>query len=285
MLVIMGAHGHVGRAVLETLLKQGHGVIAVTHDPAHLERLTATGAQAALADVNDPASLRAVFRQGRRAFLLNPPAAASGDTDQVERHTVAGILEALRDSGLEKVVAESTGGARPGERLGDLNVLWELEQGLQRQSIPAAINRAGFYMSNWDLQLETARESGVLTTQFPADRRLPMVAPRDLGEAAGSRLLSPLEDTGIRYVEGPERYSADDVARAFSAALKREVTVAVTPRDQWVASFRQQGFSQAAAESFARMTGAAMDDLDLPADAMRGRITIGEYVRERVEAA
>jgi hypothetical protein len=31
---------------------------------------------------------------------------------------------------LEKVVAESTGGAQPGDRIGDLNVLWELEKGL-----------------------------------------------------------------------------------------------------------------------------------------------------------
>jgi hypothetical protein len=57
---------------------------------------------------------------------------------------------ALEGSGLEKVVAESTGGAQPRDRIGDLNVLWELEEGLSRQTIPAAINRAAYYMTNWD---------------------------------------------------------------------------------------------------------------------------------------
>jgi uncharacterized protein YbjT (DUF2867 family) len=82
--------------------------------------------------------------------LLNPPADTTKDTDVIERRTVANILMALEGSGLEKVVAESTGGAQPRDRIGDLNVLWELEEGLSRQTIPAAINRAAYYMTNWD---------------------------------------------------------------------------------------------------------------------------------------
>jgi uncharacterized protein YbjT (DUF2867 family) len=90
--------------------------------------------------------------------LLNPPADTSADTDAVERWTVACILAALGDSGLEKVVAESTGGAQPGERIGDLSVLWELEQGLGHLPISAAINRAAYYMSNWDVQFDAIRK-------------------------------------------------------------------------------------------------------------------------------
>ncbi|MDH0865826.1 NmrA family NAD(P)-binding protein [Mitsuaria sp. GD03876] len=282
MFVIMGAYGHVGSAVVDALLEREQEVLAVTHDPRHAFRWQGTGAQVALADVNDPAALRAVFRQGRRAFLLNPPAPVDGDTDATERHSVAQLLEALRDSGLEKVVAESTGGARPGERLGDLNVLWELEQGLQRQPIPAAINRAGFYMSNWDAQLDSVRETGQLVSLFPADLALPMAAPRDLGETAAQRLLSPVDEVGIRDAEGPARYSANDVAQAFAKALERPVQVTVVPREQWVASFLKQGFSQAAADSYARMTGVAMDALDLSANPIRGRITIDEYIQSLV---
>lgn len=48
----------------------------------------------------------------------------------MERQALALIVQALDGSGLEKTVAASTGGARAGERPGDLNTLWELEQGL-----------------------------------------------------------------------------------------------------------------------------------------------------------
>ncbi|WP_202880480.1 hypothetical protein [Sinorhizobium medicae] len=145
----------------------------------------------------------AAFRRGRRAFLLNPPADTTKDTDTVERRTAANILVALEGSGLEKVVAASTGGAQPGNRIGDLNVLWELEEGLRRQSIPAAINRGAYYMSNWDDLLDVVRRDGVLPTMFPEDTVIPMVAPRDLGEAAAERLLSSVNDVGVWYVEGP----------------------------------------------------------------------------------
>lgn len=282
MFVIMGASGHVGRQVIDVLLEQGQEVIAVTHDPKHVKLLQRPGVHPALADVTHPDSLRQVFKQGRRAFLLNPPAAVEGDTDAVERRTAACILEALRETRLEKVVLASTGGARPGDRLGDLNVLWELEEGVRALPIPAAINRGGYYMSNWDGQLDEVRRSGTLVSFFPGDMRVPMVAPRDLGEAAARRLLSGPDDTGVAYVEGPARYAPSDVAAAFARALRREVELAVVPRAQWASTFRSLGFSEAAAEAYARMTEVTVDSLDLPDDPIRGKVTIDAYIQELV---
>lgn len=280
MMVIMGASGHVGSAVVDALLERSHEVVAVTHDPKHAQRWKGKPVRVAVADLNHPPSLREAFRQGRRAFLLNPPAPVDTDTDQEELRTVDCILRSLEDTGLEKVVVESTGGARAGARIGDLNVLWTLEQGTQRLPLAVAINRAAYYMSNWDSQLEQIRQSGELTSFFPASFRLPMAAPRDLGEAAARRLLSGLDDTGIRYVEGPTRYSANDVAAAFAAALGKQVQVKVVAREQWAAEFMKLGFSPAAADSYARMTATTLDSLDLPDDPIRGSTTIDDYVRQ-----
>lgn len=284
MFIVMGATGHVGSAVARSLLAAGHEVTVVTRDAGRARsRWAGTRVRIAEADVHDPDRLREVFRQGRRAFLLNPPADPATDTDAVERRGVAGILRALQGSGLEKVVAASTGGARPGERVGDLSVLWTLEEGLRRQPIPAAINRGAFYMSNWDSQLAPVRESGTLTSFHPADARLPMAAPQDLGEAAARRLLSPPEDVGVQHVEGPERYTPADVAAAFSRALHRPVDVAVIPRDRWQQTFLQLGFSDAAAESYARMIAASLDDPGVPDEAIRGTTTLDAYIRALVD--
>ena len=279
MYAIMGATGHVGSAVVDALLETGAPVLALTHSAEHGDHLRRKGAEIAVVDVRDADALRSVFKQARRAFLLNPPAAVSGDTDAGERATVAAILAALAGSGLEKVVAESTMGAQPGERLGDLNVLYELEQGLQAQPIPAAWNRAAYYMSNWDTALESARTDGVVPTMFPADFELPMAAPRDLGRAAARRLTSALDDVGRRNVEGPARYSTADVARAFADALDRPVRAAVTPRDQWEQAFQALGFSRAAAHSYARMTGATLDGEMVPeSETEKGPTTLEAYV-------
>ena len=286
MHVIMGGTGHVGSQAAAELLGRGEPVTVVTRDADHATKLREKGAAVAEADIEDVASLRAAFRRGRRAFLLNPPADPSTDTDAVEKRTVARILAALEGSGLEKVVAESTGGAQPGERIGDLSVLWELEQGLAEQAIPAAVNRAAYYMSNWDGMLDSVRSTGKLPTMFPADMPIPMVASKDLGRIAADRLMSGPEDTGIRYVEGPRRYSSAEVAQAFSNALGRKVAVEVTPRERWKQAFQAMGFSDAAAESYAGMTAASVDsNFEVPEEPLRGTTTLETYIRELVSGS
>lgn len=286
MYIVMGGTGHVGSAVVDALLRSGHEVTLVTRDAGHAARGSTPGARVAQADVDDVPSLQAVFRRGQRAFLLNPPADVAGDTDATERRTIAHILAALDGSSLEKVVAASTGGAQPGDRLGDLSTLWTLEEGLRAQPVPAAINRAGYYMSNWDGLLDVVRATGRLQTLFPADLPIPMVAPRDVGEAAAQRLVSPRDDVGVVSVEGPARYTPADVAEAFSRALGRAVEVDVVPRAQWEATFRQLGFSEAAASSYARMTACCVDQgFGSPEGAWRGTTTLVSYIEALVANA
>ena len=277
MFVVLGAGGHVGSAVAQTLLDAGEAVTVVVHHADKAAAWRAKGAEAAVADVLDPDGLRAVFRRGRRAFLLNPPAAPSTDTDVEEHRTFAGIVRALDGSGLEKVVVESAYGARPGQRCGDLTVLHDFEKALAGQSIPATVQRAAYYMSNWDALLDQARQ-GVLPTLLPADLVLPMVAPIDLGRAAADFLREPLGQEGIRYVEGPARYSPADVAAAFADALGRPVELEVAPRDQWDAVYRQQGFSEPAAASYARMTQVTIDAVFEPDNPRRGSVTLERYI-------
>ena len=137
MFVIMGAAGNVGSVVVETLLSEGRPVLALIHSPEKAADLERRGAKAAVVGARDPEALREAFRRGRRAFLLNPPAAPSTDTDAEETATVTAILKALNGSGLEKVVAASTMGAVAGEalnpRTGDSSILYAFEKGLTSQ--------------------------------------------------------------------------------------------------------------------------------------------------------
>ncbi len=68
---------------------------------------------------------------------------------------------------------------------------------------------------NPGINLETLRQIP-LPRFFPVDLILPIVAPSDLGDVAARRLTTPVSDTGVRHVEGPERYSAREVAHVFS---------------------------------------------------------------------
>jgi uncharacterized protein YbjT (DUF2867 family) len=282
MIVVLGATGHVGSAVAATLLDLGERVTVVMRTEEKAAIWRARGAAIALVDVSDTDQLRTVFRQGRRAFLLNPPAAPSMDTDREERRTAASIVAALNGSGLEQIVAASTYCAQPGKQVGDLGVLYEFEQALAAQPIPTLIQRGAYYMSNWDNLLDAAR-GGTLPSLFPADLRLPMVAPADLGRAAAERLCASACGHGIHHVEGPERYSPSDVADAFASALGHPVQVSVTPREGWIKAFRTLRYSEAAARSYAGMTAASMDvRCELPNDRERGTIALATYVKRLV---
>jgi uncharacterized protein YbjT (DUF2867 family) len=280
MYIVVGGTGHVGSSVAQTLLEEGEAVTVITRNSDKADVWRRRGAEVALADVHDVMSVREVFRDGKRAFLLNPNADVSSDTDREERETVRCLLAAIEGSGLEKVVAESTMGAQPGEELGDLNVLYELEVGLKNQPIPASVIRAAYYYSNWDTMVGPVTKDGVLSTMLPADLTLPMVAPQDLGRVAARLLQGPIEQIGIHPVEGPKRYSPNDVAAAFAAALGRAVRVNVIEREDWEDAYRSLGFSDAAARSYARMTALTADGPEYPEDSIRGSIPLETYIGE-----
>ncbi|MBW4484739.1 MAG: NmrA family NAD(P)-binding protein [Tildeniella torsiva UHER 1998/13D] len=286
MHIILGGTGNVGSAVARALLNRREPVLIVTRNPSKAEALRRDGADIAVADVHDVETLRAIFRQGQRLFLLNPPAAPSRDVAAEERRSLAAILSAIDGSGLQKIVAESTYGAQPGERIGDLGVLYEMEQALATQPIPTAIIRAAYYMSNWCASLQSAREQGIVQMLYPADFKLPMVAPSDIGAIAARLMTEPIEQTGLHYVEGPDRYSSQDVAAAFATALGRPVSAESIPRDQWLVMFKSINFSNEAAESFANMTAATLDETFPDVDSVeRGPTSLRHYLSRVVQSS
>jgi len=284
MYVVLGATGHIGGAVVAKLVGDGANVVAVTRSNEKAQRCCDAGASAAVLDIADVAGLRGLFRKATRALLINPPADVSGDTDVAERKSVDHILTALDGSGLERVVAESTYGAQPCERCGDIGILFEFERKLQAQAIPTTIIRGAYYFSNWDASLRTASHEGVLYSMFPADFVLPMVAPADIGAIAADLLSSEQPRPGIHYVEGPARYCANDVAKAFSVSLGKPVSVVVVPPDRWEEAFRKWGFSEQAAASYARMTRLTLDGPELPERPLRGRKSLQSYVEGLVRS-
>jgi uncharacterized protein YbjT (DUF2867 family) len=283
MHIILGGNGHVGSALAQTLLSQGELVTIVSRSAASIPVWQKRGAQVEVVDIHNTAELHGVFAKGKRLFLLNPPANPATDTDVEERKSLVSILEAIKNSDLEKIVAESTYGAQPGHQIGDLGVLYEMEQQLAAQSIPFSIIRAAYYMSNWDFSLQTARQDSTINTFFPIDFILPMVAPRDIGQLAARLMTEPLESTGLYNIEAPERYSSLNVAEAFAKALHKPVKAVEIPRDQWINTMQNMGFSNETAISFSNMTSITIEG-KLPARDVvtRGTISLESYIAELV---
>jgi uncharacterized protein YbjT (DUF2867 family) len=285
MFVILGGTGHIGSALAERLLQRRASVTIVTRDERKCAHWQARGARVAVADVRDVPRLRQVLAHGKRAFLLNPPADPACDTAKEERASAMAIAEAVCGSGLERVVLESTYGAQPGEMLGDLGVLYELEQALRRAETPVSIIRAAYYMSNWEASIASARSEGRLFSLYPASFALPMVAPNDIAELAAELLTRDSWRPGSTYIEGPKHYSPADVAAELASVLGRAVTVEVIDEAKWESFLIGAGFSQAAARSMAAMTRVTLHGgPEAPTAPVRGPTTLRRYIEDRARA-
>lgn len=282
MYIILGGTGNVGSSVAETLLEKGEDVTIVSRDEKKISEWEAKGAKVEIVDVIETDKLREVFKKGKRAFLLNPPSDLSGDNVAEEKQTVESILNALENSGLEKVVAESTYGARKGDGIGDLGVLFGFEEGLRKIRIPVDVIRAAYYMSNWAMSVESARNEGVVHTFYPPEFELPMVSPKDIGKIAADLLTEDSEGFRLHYVEGTKVYSSDDVAEAFGKALNKKVEAVQIPPEKWIETMNQIGFSDIAAKSMAKMTELTIEEVEMPESPIRGATTLDEYIADLV---
>lgn len=286
--VVLGGTGHIGSATASALLRSGRRVRVVTRSAAKATAWAARGAEPAIADVRDPAALASVLASGppARVFALNPPGSIAADPDADEDRTATAIFEALRATDVERVVALSTYGARPGRHIGDLGTLHRFEALLRDLRAPVAIIRAGYLYSNWDGAVERAGTSGQVPIMLDPDRPLPMVAPADVGEEAARLLLLDQPDQGVFHVEGPHRYTPQDVARSFASALGHPVDTIRTPPPEWRVAFLAAGFSVVAADSFNGLTKLVDGETwELQETPTRGSTALSTYISALISTA
>jgi uncharacterized protein YbjT (DUF2867 family) len=279
--VVLGGTGHVGTALVNSLIKDNQSVMVIGHQPEKGKELQDKGVAYEVADVLDTNNLKELFGKGERLFILNPPAPPHTDTVKEESKSVQSILTALDSIQFKKIVAASTYGAQKGNAIGDLGTLYELEQGLFSHPSPVAVIRSAYYMSNWTTLADVVTKDGILSTLYPHDFKLPMIAPEDIGVFAAALMLN--DKTGLHFAEGPERYSPDDVATAFGKVLSRDVKVATTPETHWQASLRKNGFSSKAAKYMASMTQITLDNNYEIVDPHLGKVVLQEYIGSQLK--
>lgn len=284
MHIILGATGHVGSEVAENLLKKKENVLLITRDAHKTKKWERQGAKVAAVDVLDTDALRHVLDRGNSLFLLNPPGDPSKNSIEEERETLQSIMMALEDSSIEHIVAASTYGAQAGNGIGDLGILYEMEIELKNLFRPHHIVRSAYYMTNWDSSLQTALEEGVIYSFFPADFKIPMVSPKDIGKLAAELLLDKEGADRPHHIEGPEEYTPADVAVAFSEHLRRPVKVVTIPPEEWMESMVKQGFSKESAASMAAMTEVILNNkLEKPRAPDRGKISLNDHIASLIE--
>lgn len=241
MYVITGITGKVGGVVARTLLAAGKPVRAVVRDPAKGPAWAGQGCEVALADMNDEASLAQAFTGAEAVFVLLPPHFDPSPGFAETRRIVAALHGALATARPARVVCISTVGAQAKQQ-NLLSQLGLLEQGLGDLPVPMTFLRPAWFMENAAWDVAPARDSGVIPSFLqPLDRAIPMVATADVGRTAAELLQQSWTGYRVVELEGPSRYSPNDIAASLARLLRTEVRAEAVPRETWQASFIAQG--------------------------------------------
>jgi uncharacterized protein YbjT (DUF2867 family) len=244
MYAITGVTGQVGGAAARALLNAGHAVRAVLRDKNKGAEWTERGAEVAIASFEDTDALAAAFSGTAGVFVMVAPNFAP-QPGYPNAHSAAVVLKAaLMKAKPERVVALSSIGGQRESGLGLITQVHILEQALADLPIPTAILRPAWFMENslWDIA--PARETGVMPSFLqPLDRAYPMIATADIGRVIAGTLAQSWQGRRVIEIEGPRRYTQNEIAAMLGGVLGRSVKAQAVPHDQWEALFQSQGTS------------------------------------------
>lgn len=240
MYVVFGANGRAGGETARALIERGKAVRIVLRRAEQAAQWKGTGAQVAIASMEDAGAVAAALEDASGAFLLNPPPVAGDPYAQTEEIGAA-LAEGAQRARLPKAVVLSSVGAQHASGTGVIATLNRLEALLERAVTTTVFLRPGYFVETWSEVAEAAIAEGVLPTFLEPAQKIPMVSTIDVGRAAAQLFSEEWTGTRIVGLSGPEDWSASDVATAFANALGRSVTPAFVPPDQRAAMLAAAG--------------------------------------------
>ena len=259
MYVIMGATGNTGSIVAKTLLGLQQKVRAIGRSEDRIRPLTAEGADPFVSDVNDAAALTKAFSGAKAVYAMIPPSMTSDNYRADQDRVTNAIAEAVQQAGVEYVVSLSSVGADKSEGTGPVAGLHYLEQTLnQIPDLNALHLRPAYFMENTLAQIGIIKMLNTTAGPLRSDLVFPMIATRDIGNAAASALLS-LDFTGKQTHEllGERDLSYAEAATIIGEAIgKPELKYIQLPDEQLRGAFLQMGMSANVADLILEMSAA-----------------------------
>jgi uncharacterized protein YbjT (DUF2867 family) len=253
MYVVAGATGNTGSVVAETLLQQRKPVTVIVRSEEKGQPWKAKGAKIALGSLEDAAAVAEILKGADGAYLLTPPNLQAPDIIEDRKRVAYALAQAVRDSGIARVVFLSSFGSQHASGTGPIVTTHIAETALASVTKNVTFVRAGFFFENWAPVLQAVLGNGVLPTLLTPDRKIPMLATRDIGRVAAEALLDPPRGPRIIELAGPRDYSPEDIASVLSSLRHRDVRVQHIPETAAVPTLQSFGLPENAARLLAEM--------------------------------
>ena len=246
MILITGATGALGRAVVEHLIKRvpANRVGVSVRDPKKAADLEALGVRVRQGDFDDPGSLRHAFEGAEQVLIVSSNARATGG-DAIAQHRAA--IDAARAVGATRVVFTSHMAASASSAFPPMLDHAATEAMLGESGLAWTALRHGFYAASGVALMGDALETGVI--EAPADGKVSWTAHADLAEAAAVVLATEGRYDGpTPPLTGPEALDLADLAAIASDVTGRPVRRQVITGEELKAKMAARGAPPAAAD-------------------------------------
>jgi uncharacterized protein YbjT (DUF2867 family) len=219
MITVMGATGHTGKKITDTLLKAGEKVRALGRTESKLAELKNGGAEVRIGDINDADFLTEAFRGAACVYTLLPTDPGSPDYRAEQDRQGKAIVNAIRESGVRYVVALSSLGADMSEGTGLIAGLHAQEERLsQLDDTNVLLLRPVSFFENFYNSLGLIKHEGINGDSMAADLAVPMIATRDIADVAAKALKAcDWKGVVVRELLGPRDVSYPASSASASA--------------------------------------------------------------------
>jgi uncharacterized protein YbjT (DUF2867 family) len=261
MITVMGGTGNTGKKITESLLKAGEKVRALGRSENKLAELKRAGAEVRVGDMNDAAFLTRAFRGADAVYTLLPTDPRAPDYRAEQDRQGEAIVKAIRGSGVRYVVALSSVGADLNEG-GVIAGLHAQEERLkQLQGVNVLLLRPVSFFENFYFSLPLIKQEGINGDSVAAKLAIPMVATRDIADAAAKALKTrDWRAVVVRELLGPCDLSHAEATRIIGEKIGQpDLKYVQFSYDVQVNALVQAGFSESFARLYADMTRAFND--------------------------
>ena len=230
MILVTGASGNVGTALLTRLHAAGVAARAAYRDPRTTAQVIRAGGEAVTLDLSKPDTIGPALHGIETVFLL-------GATSPAQTTHELNMLEAARAVGARVVklsVWRADEGLSPIARLHQ-----PVEQALVTSGVPWTILRPNFYLQNF-LRQASIREKGEFS--YPLiTAPISFIDVDDIARVAARVLTTDGHDGCLYDLTGPKALTYAEAAEEFSAVLGKPVRYVGLADDEARAAMLSRG--------------------------------------------
>jgi len=247
VILVTGAGGKTGRAVIKAITQKGLPVCALVKRPELVPILSSLGVErAAVGDMRDPLFMNRVFKGVRVVYHICPN--MSPDEVLIAENAIKAACRA----GVEQFIYHSV--LHP--QVEAMPHHWQkmrVEELLFSSHLPFTILQPGPYMQNVLAYWESIDHQGIYPIPYATSARLSSVDLEDVAEVASRIMLDSIHIGAIYELAGPEPLSQDDMATIIGQVINRPVEARKIERTDWETRIRSTKMDAYAIDTLLKM--------------------------------